>query len=73
MNGKIYGKDKTNLKLTELAQKVYNETQPLEIREFYTPDGYMYDINGAIEGDFLTELAVNLALEGYAEQEEDRR
>lgn len=69
--GRVYGKDKTYLRLTELAQKAYDETEPLEIREFFTPDGYLYDMSGVIEGDFMTELAVNIALEGLRDGYDD--
>lgn len=68
---RVYGKDKTSLKLTELAQKVYDESDPLTIREFDGEEGLLYDMDGVIEGDFMTELAVNIALEGLYDAEED--
>ena len=68
---RVYGKDKTSLKLTELAQKVYDESDPLTIREFDGEEGLLYDMDGVIEGDFMTELAVNIALEGLRDGYDD--
>ena len=57
---KIYGNERTSLMLTELAQKAYNITDPIEIVEH---DDLTYSIKGCIEHDELTEEDVNEALE----------
>ena len=66
---RIYGKDQTSLRLTELAARMYSKADPLIIREFDGEDGMLYDIDGVIEGDFMSELAVNKALEGLADED----
>lgn len=71
MSGRVYGKDKTSLRLTELAAEMYREADPLTIREFDGEEGLLYDMSGVIEGDFMSELAVNIALEGLADESAD--
>ena len=66
-NYKVYGNEKTNLTLTPMAQKFYNLTDPLEIREFSATDEdsdttYTYDILGAIESSALDDDGVNRTL-----------
>ena len=66
---RVYGRVPTNLRLTELAAEMYSKADPLVIREFDGDDGKLYDMNGVIEGDFMTELEVNIALEGLADED----
>lgn len=65
---KIYGNEKTNLVLTEKAEKVYAETEPLTIIEH--EDG-LYSINGCIEADELTAEEVNEILEDLSDDFEE--
>ncbi len=57
---KIYGEQKTNLVLSEKAEKAYSVTKPLTIIEH--SDGY-YSIRGAADRDDLTAEDVNRLLE----------
>lgn len=56
---KRYGFQKTVLHLSEEAQKVYDEIDPLTI---YENENGLYTITGAIEAENLTEGEVNDAL-----------
>lgn len=72
---KIYGKDKTELVLTEKAQAAYDATEPLEIREYYQPGRIingmyrkgrmLYDMEGVLTGHGLTAEGVNEVLEDW--------
>lgn len=57
-----------NLKLSELANKVYLNTDPMEIEEVETEDGYRYNITGCMEVSGLTESEVNEAIEDWIEE-----
>lgn len=71
---KIYGRDETQLKLTETAQKAFDACGNLVIEEIYLPGrivsqryvrGRMvYNIKGDWVGYQLTAVAVNEFLEG---------
>ncbi len=63
MNSRIFGNDPTKLKLTRLARKMYQLTDPLIIREYDTDDGVRYDIEGCICASDLTANEVNEKLE----------
>lgn len=56
---KKYGATTTNLKLTEKAEKIYSVTEPCEIIEHETEDGYRYSISGIIEAENLTNEQIN--------------
>ncbi len=54
-NYKVYGNENTHLYLSEYAQYVYSNTDPLEIREYETDNGYAYKIFfDTIETEFLS-------------------
>lgn len=72
-----YGSVWTNLSLSAEAQKVYNETQPLDIWEIEgTTDGidtvYTYDITGVLEEKGLTEDEVNQCLIAFGDEYADK-
>ena len=60
---KIYGNEKTNLELSEKAQAFYDQTCPIDIKEYETEDGFIYDVTGCVERLNLTEDGVNRFLE----------
>lgn len=63
---KIYGIDKTQLRLTELAKIAYNNTDPITIIEVQSNrDGSVvaYEVEGCVQGSILTEAEVNDLLE----------
>lgn len=60
---KIFGRDATNLHLTDAAQAVYNNSDPLKIVEIESNGEIFYNISGIIERGGLTEEEVNDALE----------
>ena len=63
-NYTVFGNERTNLKLTEKAQAVYDVTDPLEIREFGDNNGnYSYDIIGCFERSALSADELNNYLE----------
>ena len=62
---KRYGDTKTNLILTDLAQEVYNETDPISIYERI--DG-LYDIEGFLEYEGMTADDVNELLESFSKE-----
>lgn len=64
MNSRIYGNDPTKLKLTRLARKMYQLTDPLIITEYDTDEGIRYDIEGCVHRFYLTAEEVNETLEG---------
>lgn len=74
MKAKKYGNERTNLVLSELAQKVYNESDPFEILEHKTEDGeYFYEIKVDMTDGFTchyTADEVNEYLESFADCEE---
>ena len=57
---KLYGSVKTNLILTDKADKFYSSAYPLRI--FERSDG-LYDVDGVLEGNELTGYEVNALLE----------
>lgn len=57
-----YGSQRTNLTLCPLAQKVYDETDPLNI---YEEESGLYTMTGVLEYDHLTERQVNEILIEY--------
>lgn len=62
---KTYGIDKTQLRLTKLAQQAYNRIDPILIIENQDTDGNVkgYDLTGCLQGTGMTEEEVNEALE----------
>lgn len=62
---KIYGIDKTQLRLTKLAQNAYNIIDPILIIENQDTDGNVtgYNLTGYLHGKGMTAEAVNEALE----------
>lgn len=74
---KIYGKDETELVLSEKAKAAYDATDPLEIVEYYLPGriinqrwvhGRMaYDMKGVFEAKQLTADGVIDFLESWAD------
>jgi hypothetical protein len=64
---KRYGNEKTKLFLTEKAEAVYSDSDPLEILERETPYGLRYDLRGVLEADGLTAEEVNRTLEDLAD------
>lgn len=61
---KRYGDTKTSLRLSEKAERIYSDTQPLSIFEEETDDGeYRYTVTGFLQGEDLTEDEVNALLE----------
>ena len=61
---KRYGDAKTALRLSEKAERIYSDTQPLSIFEEETDDGeYRYTVTGFLQGEDLTEDEVNALLE----------
>lgn len=84
LNGaKVYGDEKTNLRLTALAQSVFSQTDPCDIYEFeeqVNPDDdsaypemkYTYSIRSCVlDRDDMTEDDVNEFFESLAEEEND--
>lgn len=65
---KIYGETKTNLRMTKAAEEVYNNSDPLVIKEYETDDGFRYKLEGIIERDDLTAEDVNRLLEEYRKE-----
>lgn len=63
MKRSIYGNTRTHLTLTGKALKMYNETDPLEIEEIETEDGYRYTMRGAFERENMTEEELTRGLE----------
>ena len=63
MDSRIYGNDPTKLKLSRFAQKMYQRTDPLIIREYDTDDGVRYSMDGCIRLWNLTADEVNEILE----------
>lgn len=53
-NYKVYGSESTHLTLTEKAQKLYNSTDPITIREYEAENGCMYSYS--LAGDPFTVL-----------------
>lgn len=61
---KQYGKDKTELSLSQKAQDFYSTCEPLRIHECVNPYGeYVYEITGCFEKRGLTEDELNEFLE----------
>lgn len=60
---KHYGNKKTKLKLTEKAFTNYSNSDPLDIYEKETDNGFIYRITGIIEADGLTAAEVIETLE----------
>ena len=51
---RVYGNTNTHLTLTDKAQKYYELTDPIEITEHETEDGYLYSIlDGGDAAGFL--------------------
>lgn len=73
MKTRIYGSERTHLTLSEKAELLYSNTDPLTIAEIETDGGYVYEITGCIDCDgVMTEEEVNEFLESlYDEDEED--
>lgn len=65
---KIYGETKTNLRMTKAAEEVYNNSDPLVIKEYETDDGFRYKLEGIIERDDLMAEDVNRLLEEYRKE-----
>ena len=59
---KIYGKEPTELVLSEKAAKFYAETEPLTIMEW---ENGLYDISGSLIANDLTAEKVNALLEDF--------
>lgn len=59
---KHFGNEKTHLTLSKEAFAIYSETDPLDIYEYETKDGYRYNITGAITAEGLTADEVNWIL-----------
>lgn len=67
--GKRYGDTRTDLTLTEKAQKVYNVTDPIDIYEREEDDDvFVYTMRGVIEKDDLSADDVNQILEEFADE-----
>lgn len=67
--GKRYGDARTNLILTEKAQKVYNVTDPIDIYEREEKDDELvYSMRGVIVKDDLSADDVNQILEEFADE-----
>lgn len=67
--GKRYGDTRTNLILTEKAQKVYNVTDPIDIYEQEEKDDVLvYSMRGVIVKDDLSADDVNQILEEFADE-----
>jgi hypothetical protein len=67
MNERIYGNDPTSLKLSRVARKVYQQTDPLIIIEYDELDGSIrYSMDGCIKKFDLTAEEVNEILEDLA-------
>lgn len=65
---KHYGIHRTHLQLTEKAEAYYNNTDPLDIWEWDTANGYRYTMTGADEiDDLVTESFLNDYLESLAD------
>lgn len=67
---KRYGNEPTKLVLNQTAQRVYNNTDPLDIYEL---DNGTYKITGCLEADNLTAEQVNTALIEFAKETEEAR
>ena len=70
---KKYSTGRTNLRLTEKAQSIYDVTDPLDIieREIEDDEGnitYSYDIKGCFETNDHTEDEINEILEEFADK-----
>jgi hypothetical protein len=61
---KIYGNEKTRLELTEKAQRIYSESDPLQIIE---QDDGTYSARGIIDRDGMTAAEVNKMLEDMSD------
>lgn len=48
---KKFGSEKTHLELSEQAARIYAETDPFEIFEEETEDGFLYSVRGCL-GDY---------------------
>ena len=55
-------------RLTKKAEAVLADTDPIEIREYLTDEGYRYDVVGCIEDYGLTEDDVNELFEDLYEE-----
>lgn len=62
---KIYGNDKTDLTLTDKAEAMYVECDPLQIIE---QDDGSYSLRGIEDRDGMTAEEVNLWLEDLADE-----
>lgn len=67
---KKYGFQKTHLELCPLAQKAYDDIDPINI---YEDENGLYTITGAIEKDHLTSRQVNELLIDYCVPEEEQK
>ena len=67
---KVYGNERTDLKLTKKAEDFTATCDPLEIREFTKDDGsHTYDVVGIIDSCNLTEDDLNELFEGMADED----
>ncbi len=67
--GKRYGDTRTDLTLTEKAQKVYDVTDPIDIYEREEDDDvFVYTMRGVIVKDDLSADDVNQILEEFADE-----
>ena len=66
--GKRYGDTRTDLTLTEKAQKVYDVTDPIDIYEREEDDDvFVYTMRGVIVEDDISADEVNQILEEFAD------
>jgi len=63
MKAKIYGNERTHLTLTDEAQRIYSDSDPLTIKEYESDNGYIYSLSGIIEADGLTAEEVSDQIE----------
>ena len=63
-----YGRDNTNLELSDKAEKVYADTDPLKIVETMSDGDYVYAISGVVDRDGMTAEDVNDLLESFANE-----
>lgn len=68
---RTYGNERTHLNLTEKAQKVYSNTDPLSIIEYEHEENgkikYDYSMFGVFEDHYMSEAEVNEFLESLAD------